>query len=208
MIGRFTSLSDLMVLLCEEALIRKIMNMIDVGGAAHVSLVDDHFTQLQAPSGVITLPIAQAYQKFNWVKSYFKIQPIHGYLVWVKEQPDQAVTLCALIETDSFKQELSNLVVIESGLKVELNASCQIASQRLSARHYSQGKLIIKPNSSLKYIHEHFWGMEDKVSTDYEFHLQKNSKLEYLFQTQESAANMDLKNHSLLPLYLLPPAIL
>ncbi len=161
---------------------------------AHLALIDQRFTQPQPVNGVVTLPSQQAYQQYEWVRPYFDHEPEYGYFIWVKEQPATLVTLCALIETSHFQQKLANLLVVEPGIEAEMGASCEVAVPNVPGEHHARGTLILKAGSSLKYHHSHSWGLQNKVSTNYKFHLESKSCLQYNYQSQQPSLHNELNN--------------
>lgn len=161
---------------------------------AHLALIDQRFIQPQPVNGVITLESKEAFQKYDWVKSYFDQEPEQGYFIWVKEQPAIPVTLCALIETSHYQQNLTNLVVIEEGIKAQVGASCELAVPNIPGNHHAQGTLILKSGSSLQYQHLHSWSLQNKVSTNYEFHLEQGSRLVYNYQSQQPSLHNEINN--------------
>ncbi len=161
---------------------------------AHLALIDQRFIQPQPVNGVVTLPSKQAFHKYDWVRDYFQEEPEQGYFIWVKEQPTSLVTLCALIETSHYQQQLTNLLVVAEGIEAEMAASCELAVPNLPGEHYARGKLILKKGSSLKYHHAHAWSLQNRVSTDYVFYLDPESRLEYNYQSQQPSLHTEFNN--------------
>ena len=84
---------------------------------------------------------------------------------------------CVSIAKKDIKQNLQNLLVIEENLKIELRGACNSIKRNLCGIHKAKGKIILKKGSVLNYNHIHSWGEKDIISTNYEFVLEKNSKL-------------------------------
>jgi len=70
----------------------------------------------------------------------------------------------------------------EKNIKTEANVLCNAVKSNLCGSHRAQGKLILKEGSFLKYNHFHKWGEKDSVEPNYEFILEKDSKLIYNYQ--------------------------
>lgn len=74
-------------------------------------------------------------------------------------------------------------MILEKNLSINLRGTCDAQKRNLNCLHKAQGKIILKEGSTLKYEHLHSWGRKDIVEPNYEFLLEKNSKLDYIFKT-------------------------
>lgn len=63
----------------------------------------------------------------------------------------------------------------------------------------AQGKIILKEGSDLKCDHIHFWDQKDIVEPNYDFILEKNSKLDYIYKNFSTPKK--LKINTLLNLF-------
>jgi len=144
--------------------------------------IDHQIKQIVAIKGVIVLPILEAWEKFEWVKLYFKQKPQEGYFVWVKKQINFPLSTCITIASPNTIQELMNFLVIEKRINVKAIVNCNTQKNDLCGKHIARGKLILKDGASLEYNHFHRWGQNDLVNPDYEFFLEKNSNLIYNYQ--------------------------
>ncbi|MCK4730542.1 MAG: SufD family Fe-S cluster assembly protein [Candidatus Aenigmarchaeota archaeon] len=152
----------------------------------------DHEVNITEIKGMEILPSNMAIKKYEWTREYFKGKPKEGYFIWIKEQIDFPVTTCMSIASKSVSQNLQNLIVIEKDLKIKLRGTCNSLKKDLCSRHTASGKIILKKNAVLEYNHIHTWGNEDVVNTDYEFILEKGSKLDYNYKVSSTPGNMKL----------------
>ncbi|MDI6602732.1 MAG: SufD family Fe-S cluster assembly protein [Patescibacteria group bacterium] len=155
--------------------------------------IDHKIKNILGIEGVVVLPSAEAWQKFKWVKSLFKEKPKEGYFLWVKKQISFPLTTCITIASPKISQNLTNLLVIEKGLRIKANITCNAAENNLYGSHKAKGKMILKEGASLEYSHFHQWGEKDFVSPDYEFILEKDSKLVYTYKNLLPPENLILK---------------
>ncbi|KPJ73331.1 hypothetical protein AMJ48_01645 [Parcubacteria bacterium DG_74_1] len=159
----------------------------------HFWQVDNKIKNIIQVPGNVILPSAQAWRKFNWVKKYFDKEPKEGYFIWIKKQVDSPLATCINIASPKASQNLTNLMVVEKGIKVKSNVICSAIGNNLCGSHRARGKLILKSGSSLEYNHFHQWGQNDFVSPDYEFILEKNSRLIYNYKNSFPPKNLLLK---------------
>ena len=155
--------------------------------------VDHKVEKIFKVEGVDILPSPIAWQKLKWTRKYFLKKPKEGYFVWIKKQIDFPFFICVSIAKEKTKQKLSNLLMIEKNLNISLLGTCNALKKRLSAYHKAKGKIILKENSILKYEHIHSWGQEDVIEPDYEFFLEKNSKLDYTYKDFFSPKELKIK---------------
>lgn len=162
-------------------------------GRVHFWQVDHKIKNISEVPGNIILPSIQAWQKFKWSRAYFERRPREGYFIWIKKEVDCPLATCINIATPEISQNLTNLLVIEKGIKVKANVVCSAIKNNLCGRHLAQGKLILKSGSSLEYNHFHQWGQKDFVSPDYQFILEKGAKLLYTYKNLFPPENLTLK---------------
>jgi Fe-S cluster assembly scaffold protein SufB len=143
--------------------------------------------------GVIILSSPEAWEKFAWTRKYFFKKPKEGYFIWVKKPVDLPLEACVSIASLKISQNLTNLLVIEKGIKVKANVVCNATKNNLHAIHKAKGKLILREGVFLEYNHIHKWGEKDFVEPDYEFILEKNSRLIYNYQNLFPPENLELK---------------
>jgi Fe-S cluster assembly scaffold protein SufB len=156
--------------------------------------LDHKALNITPPQGVEILLSKEAYQKYSWTKKYFGKEPSDGYFIWVKKQPKVPLVTCVALSQEKIEQKMSNLLVIEPHIDAVSNVSCLALQSRLCGKHIATGKIILKEGSSLKYHHLHTWGQGDYVEPNYEFYLEKNSRLEYRYQLLKSPHDLNINN--------------
>jgi len=161
--------------------------------SAHFWQVDNQVKNISQVPGNIILPSSQAWRKLKWAKKYFDKEPKEGYFIWIKKQIDFPIATCINIASPKISQKLTNLLVIEKGIKAKLNVLCSAITNNLCGIHKARGKLILKSGSFLEYNHFHQWGQKDFVSPDYEFILEKDSRLVYTYKNLFPPKNLFLK---------------
>jgi len=144
--------------------------------------IDHKIKQIYEKRGTVILPSSEAWEKFKWVKKYFPNKPKEGYFIWVKKQIDFPLFVCISIGTKKIQQSLENLLIVEKNLRISLQGTCDSLKKNLCGIHKAQGKIVLKEESSLKYNHLHSWDKKDVVEPNYEFILEKNSKLDYTYK--------------------------
>ena len=152
----------------------------------------DHKVKIKEREGIEILPIKSALEKYEWVKKYFSEKPKEGYFVWVKKQIKCPLITCVSVASENVKQEMQNLIIIEKGINISVYGSCNSVKKSLKGKHYARGKIILREGARLSYNHIHSWDKEDEVNTEYEFNLEKNSKLEYNYNCISPPKNLSL----------------
>ena len=155
--------------------------------------VDHKIKNIFEAKEVNILPSPEAWEKFKWTRRWFDRRPKEGYFIWVKKQVDFSLTTCITIASPKISQDLTNLLVVERGIKAKANVVCSAAKNNLCGIHRAQGKLILKDNASLEYNHLHQWGNKDFVSPNYEFILGENSRLLYTYKNLFPPKSLKLK---------------
>ncbi len=148
--------------------------------------INNQIPEICELKGIEILPSKLAWERYSWTKKYFSKKPKSGYFIWVKEQPKSALFTCISIANKNIRQELQNLLVVEKDLKVELQGACNVLKKNLAGIHQTQGKIILKQGSVLKYNHIHSWGDRDIIEPDYEFFLEKKAKIDYNYKILSS----------------------
>lgn len=161
--------------------------------SVHFWQVDNQVKSISQVSGNIILPSSQAWRRFKWAKKYFDKEPKEGYFIWIKKQVDFPLVTCINIASPKASQNLTNLMVVEEGIMVKSNVICSAIGNNLCGSHRARGKLILKRGSSLEYNHLHQWGQKDFVSPDYQFILEKKSRLIYNYRNLSPPQNLVLK---------------
>ncbi len=155
--------------------------------------IDNRIKQICLMDEAEILPINKAWQKYNWVKKYFKQKPKQGYFIWIKKQSKKTFSTCVSIANKNTKQKLENLLVLEKGVKAKIEGNCNSLKKDLSGIHQATGKIVLKENATLKYNHTHSWKEKDIVETNYDFFLEKNSKLNYTYKSFSSPQKLRIK---------------
>jgi len=155
--------------------------------------IDHRVENIFSIEGIIVLPSPDAWEKFDWTRNFFGEKPKEGYFVWVKKEVDFPLSTCITIASPKISQNLSNLLVVEKGIKAKANVVCSAKENNLYGVHRAKGKIILKEGASLEYNHFHRWGQKDFVNPDYEFFLRKNSRLIYNYQNLLPPENLELK---------------
>lgn len=145
--------------------------------------IDHKVKNIYDGADVEILPIKLAFEKYDFIRRYFTIKPKEGYFIWVKKQIDFPLFFCVSIASKNILQKLQNLLIVEKKLDIKLYGTCNAKQKNLCGVHKSKGKVILREGSSLKYEHIHSFGEQDVVAPDYEFFLEKNSKLDYCYKT-------------------------
>jgi len=160
----------------------------------HFWQIDNQVKKILKVNGVVLLTSSEAWEKFGWTRKYFSQKPEQGYFIWVKNQINFPLFSCVSIAHKNISQKLQNLLIIEKNLKVSLQGSCNALKKDLNGEHKAKGKIILKQGSGLKYNHIHSWGEKDIVEPEYEFILEKDSKLDYTYKTLFTPQKLRINN--------------
>lgn len=161
---------------------------------AHFYQVDNKVRHIFSVKGVEILETKEAYKKYAWLREYFKEVPREGYFIWVKEQVSFPLLTCISLASFKAKQSLRNFLLIEEGLKIKANVFCNALKNRLCGIHQAEGKIVLKKGAELEYLHFHSWGEKDNVEPNYEFYLEKDSRLNYVYKNLNSPKQLYFKN--------------
>lgn len=164
---------------------------------AHYWQIDNKIKKIRASAGTELLPSPAAWQKFPWARRFFGRRPKAGYFLWVKKPQSGPLITCITMVSPKIVQDLMNLVVIEPGLRIKSSVWCGAEKRHLCGRHRARGKLVLKRGAFLEYDHCHEWGTEDLVSPDYEFILEKDTRLIYRYHNVMTPKQLDFKTRIL-----------
>lgn len=162
--------------------------------STHYLYVDDEVQNIREVEGVEILSSPEAYEQYKWVRKYFPHRPQAGYFVRVKKSQQKPLTTCVYLTNRGVKQEMSNLLFLDKGVKAPAVGTCASKKKDLCGTHKAQGKIVLKEGATLDYQHVHTWGEKDTVDINYEFNLAKNSQLDYKYKTFFTPLSFFAKN--------------
>ena len=154
--------------------------------------IDNKIKSVFKIKGAIILSSLNAWSDFKWTRKYFKERPEEGYFIWVKEQIDFPIFTCVSILSKNINQNLNNLMVVEKGLNIKIEGTCNTVKKNLCGTHKAKGKVVLRENAIVDYNHIHSWGGEDVVKTNYEFFLGKNTKLHYTYKSLSNPKKLEI----------------
>lgn len=155
--------------------------------------IDHQIKNITQIPGNIILSSPLAWQKFIWSRKYFEKKPQEGYFIWLKKEVNFPLVSCINIASPKVSQDLTNLLIIEKGIKAQINVICSVIRNNLCGTHKAKGKIILKNGSFLEYNHFHQWGNKDFVSPDYQFILEREAKLIYNYNNLFPPESLFLK---------------
>jgi Fe-S cluster assembly scaffold protein SufB len=161
---------------------------------AHFWQVDHRVKRIAKAGWAEILPSKDAWKKYTWSRKYFDERPNEGYFVWVKGQPDCQLLTCVNIVGKGVKQEFKNLLVVEENLKIDLEGFCGNSAKCFKSAHRAVGNIVIKKNTSLVYRHIHSWGQDSVIEPNYDFLLEENVKLDYIYKVKNAPKLLRVKN--------------
>lgn len=170
--------------------------MKNVKNANYVQI--DHEIQISEEKDVIILSSPEAYNRFKWIREYFKKKPEEGYFIWVKNSINHPLVTCISISSKNISQNPINLVVIEKDVKAEIYSICNAVKKNLCGKHVGYSKVIVKENSRLEMRHFHGWGKEDTVNSNLEFFLKKGAELSHNYKCLEVPMKLRMENNTYL----------
>ncbi|MGB9726679.1 MAG: SufB/SufD family protein [Minisyncoccia bacterium] len=160
----------------------------------HYQQIDNKVLKIFSSKEVEVLKTYEAYDKYSWLQKYFPYKPKEGYFVWVKKQIDFPLMTCISLGSYKARQNLSNFLMIESGLDIKANVLCNALKENLCGVHQAKGKIILKKGAKLEYNHLHLWGNKDIVEPNYEFYLEEYSQLNYNYRNLKTPKSLAFKN--------------
>jgi len=155
--------------------------------------IDNKIPEICDLKGIEILPAKLAWEKYNWTKKYFSKKPKSGYFIWVKKQPKLPLFTCIALANKNIKQQLQNLLVVEKNLEVELQGTCNALKKNLEGFHKAIGKVVLKEGAVLQCKHIHSWGQKDTVQPNYEFFLEKKSRIDYSYKVFSPPKKLKMK---------------
>ena len=164
----------------------------------HFWQVDHKIKNIFKLKGITVLSSSEAWEKFKWLRLYFNKKPREGYFIWVKQQVNFPLITCISISSANVSQNLMNLILIEKGLKIEMNGFCNSLKGNLSGKHKGYSKIILKENSELKMKHFHSWGRKDKVDFRLDFILEKGARLLHSYKCLKTPKRLKTENNNYL----------
>ncbi|MDD3032606.1 MAG: SufD family Fe-S cluster assembly protein [Candidatus Pacebacteria bacterium] len=154
--------------------------------------IDNRIEKAEGLDGVIILPSFLAWEKFKWTHEYFGKKPKQGFFLWIQKSVSQRLNTLVEIQSKNILQEMSNLIFVEKGLKVELSSLCQ-STNAVKGKHLALAKIVIKENSFVNYFQKNSWKKEDDFKAHYQFFLEKNAKLKTSIVNQSSGAKVSTR---------------
>ena len=161
---------------------------------AHFWQKDHKIERILSSPEVEILPSEKAWEKYKFVKKYFKEKPKEGYFIWIKKKVDFPLISCVSVCQKKISQNLKNVLVLERGIEAKLKSFCFVAKKYLFSSHKAKGKIILREKSLLFYEHFHSFGKKDLVLVDYEFFLEKDAYLFYLYKNFSPPEKLLIKN--------------
>jgi len=156
--------------------------------------IDHRVEKILKKEGVIVLTSPEAWKSYEWTHKYFSKKPKEGFFVWVTKQVPFPISTCVTISSKDVEQRLTNLIVIEKGIKAKSYAICNSAAMNLSGTHVARGKVVLKDGASLEMLSVQTWGKEDMVDISYTHYLGKNASLTYRFKNFSPPKILKTKN--------------
>jgi Fe-S cluster assembly scaffold protein SufB len=161
---------------------------------AHFWQVDHTVKRIAKADWAEILPSREGWKKYNWVRKYFDKQPDEGYFVWIKGQPDCQLMTCVNLVAKGVKQDFRNLLVVEENLKIDLQGFCGNSRYCFKHGHQAKGNIVIKKNTNIVYRHIHSWGQDSVIEPNYNFLLEENAKLDYIYKVKSTPKVLKVKN--------------
>ncbi len=154
--------------------------------------VNEEILRIVKREGVEILKSPEAWKRYKWTRKYFAKKPKGGFFIWVKKDTGIPITTCVSIDGKNVKQSLDNLVVIEKGVHAKSYMICN-STMTSNGIHKAGGKIIVKEGSILETSSVQAWSDSVKVFLDYEYVLEKNSKIVYNFKLSKSPQTFSSK---------------
>lgn len=154
--------------------------------------IDNRIEKAEGMEGVIILPSFLAWEKFEWTHEYFVKKPKQGFFLWIQKSISQRLNTLVEIQSKNISQEMSNLIFIEKGLKVELLSLCQ-STKEVKGKHLALAKIIVKENSFVNYLQRNSWKEGDDFKANYQFFIEKNAKLKTSIINQSNGAEVNTR---------------
>ena len=170
--------------------------MKDVKNANYIQ--KDNKIQIFKEDDVVILPSIEAYEIFEWSKTYFYSKPEEGYFIWVKSSPNHPLITNILACSKQFDQNMINLVIIEKDTQAKLYSKCVAIKQDLHGKHIGHTKIIVKENARIEINHIHRWGNGDTVDSSMDLVLKKGSEASLVQKCHKVPMELKLANNNYL----------
>lgn len=154
--------------------------------------IDNRIERAEGGRGAILLPSFLAWEKFSWTHEYFSEKPKQGFFLWIQESVSQKLNTLVEIKSKNVVQKMSNLIVIEKGLKVDLSSFCRSITE-VKGKHFALAKIVIKDESVVEYSQRNSWGEGDSFEANYQFFLEKKAKLKTTIINQGNGAKVNTR---------------
>jgi len=145
-------------------------------------LIDTEIKDIKVREGVVLLPSQKAWSKYQWSRKFFKVQPQLGYFLWIKESLRQALSSCISLESAEIEQKLKNLIVVEKGIKANVNAVCNAGVEGAGSRHIGNSEIVLKKGAVMKIKHQHAWQESNVVKASINFQIGEEAEIVYLYK--------------------------
>lgn len=156
--------------------------------------IDNKIEGIRESEGVVILPSNLAWKTFDWTHEYFEKKPKQGFFLWIKQNVSQTLNTLVEINSRNVIQQMNNLIVIEKGLNIKLSSFCR-SIKKVKGKHFATAKIILKENSMLEFSQGNSWVKEDEFKANYNFYLDKGSRLKTTIINQSTGANITTKEN-------------
>ena len=157
-------------------------------------LVDQKIKNISQTPGVVLLSSPEAWKKYPWTRKFFTKRPQLGYFLWAKKSPRVCLSSCISLASCGLKQELTNLIVVEPGVKARIMAACNALTKTLGGIHIGKSKVVVKEKGFLEIIHQHSWGGKDIVSAKIDFFVKKGASLNYVYKNLSTPKRLEMRS--------------
>lgn len=154
--------------------------------------IDSEIKSIKEQEGVIIMPSVLAWNKFEWMHDYFEKKPKGGFLLFVKEPISKRLNTLVEMESEKVFQKMSNLIIIEKGLKVKLSSLCR-SKNKGTGKHFAKAVVVIKEGAELEFSQGNLWRKNDEFSASYQFVLEKKAKLKTIITNQGEGAKVNTR---------------
>ncbi len=151
--------------------------------SANYLQINDEIKRIVGLEGIEVLSSPEAWKKYPWTKKYFIKKPDNGFFIWVKKTTNIPISTCVGLSGDEKFQALNNLIVIEKNVIAKSVMICGSLTKSTSGKHFAGGKIVLKENSYLKTTNFQSWSKGIDVNLNYEYILERNSRLDYFYKS-------------------------
>jgi len=152
--------------------------------------------QLLRKNNVILMDLAEAIEKFSWVKSYlWKVlspekdkyirevseEKVHGTLLYVppRIRISMPIQSCFFISDPDIVQKVHNVIILDKNSEITLNTTC--AAVAGEATHLGITEIYLKEGAKLNYVMIHGWSPETFVRPRTGAFVEKNGILNMFY---------------------------